>query len=129
VGIIIPAEGFGSLKGMHYAGDWEGDGRDELAYYEPVDGVLWPATYVAPNGTWRPELLIGAPALLSGRSTPLIADFDGDGISDVAYLDAETSALRLMRTKDSKLEPPVGSTPLGASTVRILASSRASPGF
>ena len=62
------------------AGDFNGDGRPDLAAAAPYDGVVTVLLSIAPRGFAAPSLV---PSFKRGRNLEA-GDFDGDGILDLA---------------------------------------------
>jgi hypothetical protein len=69
--------GFGNIDSLPLVGDWNSDGRTDVATFE--------------GGTWRFALSTGSsfqanaiPEISFGRGTPLSGDFNGDGTTDIA---------------------------------------------
>ena len=77
---------FGQQGDIAVPADYDGDGKTDLAYFRPSNG-LWFA--VRTNGS------IALPAVIYGTqgSIPLPADYDGDGRADVAFYDPPTGQI------------------------------------
>lgn len=77
----VPGIAFGVGGTLPVAGDWTGDGRDEVAYYDPRDGGWY----------LRGQVARGAPSFRFGfvGTLPVAGDWDGDGQDEIAvYLPA-----------------------------------------
>ena len=75
--------GFGPRDAIVTPGDFDGDGRDDLLFYEPASGEWVLArnrgpTFTLDRGVW------------SSGWVPRAGDFDGDGRSDVLIYEVET---------------------------------------
>ena len=81
------------------APDYDGDGRTDVAVYRPVSGE-WFISQSGQSGAVR-QLAWGAPSSsgLGDRAVP--ADYDGDGITDVAIYRAASGDWIIARSSDN----------------------------
>ncbi len=87
-GRVREAYEFGGLEGdVLVPADYDGDGQDELAIWQPSTGLWWMRD--VPEGTvW--SVSYGEP-----QEVPVPADYDGDGRADVAMWDREERTIRV----------------------------------
>jgi len=62
-------------------GDYDGDGYEDLGVYDPAHG-MWYVFYLPRGNYVYGSLFGGTPE--EAAATPVVADFDGDGATDVA---------------------------------------------
>lgn len=80
---MFRAERFGSIGTSPASGDWDGDGRDDVAIHRPLIGIPNP-----PNSLFsylpssNPSAGVTVDAFSDG--IPVANDYDGDGIMDAA---------------------------------------------
>ncbi|MBI1762436.1 MAG: putative Ig domain-containing protein, partial [Acidobacteria bacterium] len=79
-------------------GDYDGDGRVDLAVYCPT-AAHWLIRLSSTGVTITRQL---ADLLPSATLLPVTADFDGDGITDLALFDAATAEWQVERSHDGK---------------------------
>lgn len=72
--------GFGEGHIIPLLGDFDGDGRDDLAYFEPVKG-MW---HIDLGRNKKVNYTVGPWGKNEG-DVPLVGDFDGDGIDGFAF--------------------------------------------
>lgn len=81
-------------------------GEPKLAVAKPVE-VAWPSTPPKPAWTWWSP--VGNELVTQWRTTPVVVDFDGDGLNDLVMLDHEGYLALFKRTRDTdgtlKLQP------------------------
>ncbi len=78
---------FGDERGFGVAGDFDGDGRDDVAVYR--------------DGTWEIRFADGAPSAIASfgngswpLTVPVAGDWDGDGVDGLGTVSAGTWAVR-----------------------------------
>ena len=75
-------------------GDYDGDGTDDMAIYEPESGLWFVKTVTGRMLVWG--LSWGGPGLV-----PVPGDYDGDGVSDFAIYCPENGAWFIRRADES----------------------------
>ena len=86
----------GNPSDLPLAGDWDGDGDDTLGLYRPSNQTfyLFNATCTgSPLGVASITFVFGDPGL-----TPLAADWDGDGVTEVGVYDPNSGILSWRNT-------------------------------
>jgi hypothetical protein len=79
------------------AGDWTGDGKDSVGYYDPKF-KNW-TFYATTNGSGAPiTTFVHADADVSWK--PVVGDWDGDGVDSMGYLDPNTGRWHLYNEND-----------------------------
>jgi subtilisin-like proprotein convertase family protein len=81
------------------APDYDGDGRTDVAVYRPTSGE-WFISQSGQGGAVR-QLAWGAPSSSGLGDTATPADYDGDGVTDVAIYRAATGDWIIARSSDS----------------------------
>ncbi len=91
-----PAEG-GTSRDIPIEGDFDGDGRADIAIFQPEfdstgDGLPDSGNWIIIDSSTgqRREVLFGAPGILD---RPAPADYDGDGITDIATFRPDSDLL------------------------------------
>lgn len=85
-GVWVPAGTFGGSTGRFLVGDFNGDGRSDLAYFDPSNNQVVVSTSTGTSfngprsGVWVPTNWFGWQA-----SHYFVGDFDGDRIADLGY--------------------------------------------
>ncbi len=97
-GIDLVTDPFGARDDRPVAGDWNGDGTDEIGMWRPSTGCFY--LDMDGNGTWtRSADKITAP-FGAPNDYPVVGDWNGDGVDDVGvwrpstgrfYLDVDGS--------------------------------------
>jgi GxGYxY sequence motif in domain of unknown function N-terminal/GxGYxYP putative glycoside hydrolase C-terminal domain/FG-GAP-like repeat len=88
--------GFGNLlDGSHqlFTGDFNGDGKTDLAFYYNGDGSVWLGTSTGTAFTWAS---LGTTALgnwLDGKHRVHVGDYDGNGKADFSVYDSTTGTI------------------------------------
>lgn len=86
----LPANGWG----MSVGGDFDGDGRTDLAT-QAADGTWW-VTLTPASGPAAAARAWGAPPAGLTWSHVIVGDFDGNGRDDIAALNGQTNAWRVL---------------------------------
>ena len=74
-------------------GDYDGDGRADIAVYRPYTGQWW-ILKSSTNYTAAVRLQVGN----ERRDTPVSANFDGDGRTDIAVYQAHTGEWFILKS-------------------------------
>jgi len=98
---------WGSGSDIPVPGDYDGDGKSDLAVYQPSGGV-WSILKSSTDYATSETLVLGG-----GPAIPVAGDYDGDGITDVAVFQP-ASGTWLVRLSSTGLPETLGS--LGATT-------------
>lgn len=87
---------FGSVNGTdrYLAGDWDGDGKDEIGVYRPSN-----STFYLEDG---PSAFQFGSVNDSGNYHPIAGDWDGDGIDEVGLFRTDTKRV-LLRNADGSV--------------------------
>jgi hypothetical protein len=86
----IPSGGYGNANGKLYVGDYDGNGRDDLLYFDDGEKAVYVAlssgtAFNAPNsGKWIQNNGYG-----SLKNNYKVGDFNGDGKSDLGYYEGD----------------------------------------
>ncbi|HYV20597.1 MAG TPA: FG-GAP-like repeat-containing protein [Verrucomicrobiae bacterium] len=86
--------------------DFDGNGADDVAIFDPLTGSLW-AGLARGDNTGAGEMdVLGWGSLPASTSwgTPIEGDFDGDGLRDLATFDATTSAWWVSRSRGDRFD-------------------------
>ena len=82
--LLFAGVDWGQPGDVPLVGDFDGDGRDDLAYWRPTDGE-WAARRAPVEGSHQPaEVLFRGVRLGRRGDLPLVGDFDGDGRADIS---------------------------------------------
>lgn len=102
----------GQIKPLTLDKDVDGEGRAEISIFRPADRTAW--SYCGMTGGPILKQLNWQPAT---DSTPFLADFDGDGIADWAFIHNDNVNLISwiwVRSRDNQINrTPFGMTSLG----------------
>jgi len=84
----VESNTFGHAAGRYYVGDYNGDGKSDLGFFEPSDNSFYVALstgsgFFAPgSGQW-----VAPDAFGHGAGRYSVADFNGDGKSDLGFFE------------------------------------------
>jgi subtilisin-like proprotein convertase family protein len=84
------------------APDYDGDGRADVAIYRPQTGQ-WFILNSGASGTYQ-QITWGAPSSQGLGDIPVPADYDGDGITDVAVYRQTTGDWFIVRSFDNSVQ-------------------------
>lgn len=103
----VSPNGFGTTAGRYYVGDYNGDGRDDLGYFQPSDNTFHVALstgagfFGAGSGLW-----IGSGGFGSKRDNFFPADYNGDGFTDLGYFEDTNSSFHVTLSTGSGFNGP-----------------------
>ena len=63
-----------------FAGDFDGDGRDDIVWYTPGPGADSRWVDINRNGTYT-----NVAQRIQGIYTPVVGDYDGNGVDDIMW--------------------------------------------
>ncbi|HET8945982.1 MAG TPA: FG-GAP-like repeat-containing protein [Candidatus Polarisedimenticolia bacterium] len=86
--------------------DFDGNGADDVADFDPLTGGLWAGLARGDNtGAGGVDVLDwGSLPASTAWGTPIAGDFDGDGLQDLATFDATTSAWWVSRSRGDRFD-------------------------
>lgn len=76
-----------------FKGDWDGDGRDSIGYYDPTTRRF--LLYAATTTATAPQATIDASGVAAPGWVPLVGDWNGDGTDTPGFYDPATNTFRL----------------------------------
>ena len=90
--------GWGGSNFKPVPGDYDGDGKTDLAIYEASTGMWW----IIPSSGTGPQGQVGAYGVGWGGSdfTPVPGDYDGDGKTDVAIYQSSNGGWWIIHSSD-----------------------------
>lgn len=99
---VVPGAGeaeqvitFGSLGYQYFAGDWDGNGTDEIGAFDPRTSTF----FLRLGGTSVRTIAFGSRSV---PSFPVVGDWNGDGVDDIGVMEARTKKFHL-RTGSSSV--------------------------
>jgi len=89
---------FGATGDVPVSGDWDGDGKGDLAVYR--EGASGGQSFFYYRPSSQPGVNFNTIALGMAGDKPLVGDFDGDGKLDAAVFRASTATWIILRGSD-----------------------------
>jgi hypothetical protein len=91
-GVWVGPDGFGSNPRFHYIGDFNGDGRSDLGYFEPTNAAFYVSLSTG-SSFFGPGSGIWASGFGHNMGNHLVGDFNGDGRDDLMFYDDRAKTL------------------------------------
>jgi hypothetical protein len=105
-----PRAAGGQQGGGWTAGDFNGDGKDDIFRTNPATGVemyLSDGTFFNRDGTWTTE------GLFAGEGEWLVGDFKADGRDDIARYHEGVSGAEVLLSNGASFDAPISWTSAG----------------
>ena len=106
-GMWVGPNTLGNSGGRYYVGDYNGDKKEDLGYFEPVNRTFHVSLssgsgfFAAGSGQW-----VDPGAFGSDRDNFFPADFDGDGAIDLGYLESGNNSFYVSLSTKSGFAGP-----------------------
>ena len=98
--MLSPQWGLGSLGDVPVPGDYDGDGKTDVAVWRPSTGV-WYIQKSSDGGMLSPQWGLG-----SLGDVPVPGDYDGDGKTDVAVWRPDSGVWYIQKSSDGGMLSP-----------------------
>ena len=104
---FVPVQ-FGATGDVPVSGDWDGDGKADLAVYREASLFAFPSYfYYRPSSA--PGVNFRAIPWGTAGDKPLVGDFDGDGKLDAAVFRASNATWYVLKSSDNQvIQQPFG---------------------